>query len=321
MNPDVSVIIPSRDRLWSLPQCVASCRSSKISVEIIVIDDASTDGTGDWLKGQKDVVVVDGAGWGKPWGVTKALSLARGRFVRFLDSDDWLNEGANEEQLALAERDSADLVVSGYDLYRDQVLTERLPWQPTDDFVARQLGEDLDKGSHYSAFLFKRSFVQDIPHRTCFPAANFASRDDRCFILEVAIRHPVIAVYEKTALCHRQHERGRLQFQSGLRSVGTNIQHLVIYRQILAMLSRAGELTPRRRRAAVNALWPLATWIGYSHIEDAGEVSDWIQELDPEFVPPVSGALGFCYRTLGFRGTQRLLRWRRAAVTPFRSGA
>jgi glycosyltransferase involved in cell wall biosynthesis len=318
MNPDVSVIIPSRDRLWSLPQCVASCRSTTISVEIIVIDDASTDGTGDWLKTQKDVVVVDGGGWGKPWGVTTALSIARGTFVRFLDSDDWLNEGANEEQVAIAEREGADLVVSGYDLYRDQVMTKRLPWQPTDDFISRQLGEGLDKGSHYSGFLFRRSFVRGIPHRTLFPAADFASRDDRCYVLEVAIRHPVIAVHEGAALCHRQHERARLQFQSGLRSVGTNIQHLVIYRQILAMLARAGELTPRRRHAAVNALWPLATWIGYSHIEDAGEVNDWIRELDPDFVPPVSGALGFCYRIFGFRRTQRLLQWRRAVMALFR---
>jgi glycosyltransferase involved in cell wall biosynthesis len=319
MNPDVSVIIPSRDRLWSLPQCVASCRSSKISVEIIVIDDASTDGTGDWLKTQKDVVVVEGAGWGKPWGVTKALSIARGTFVRFLDSDDWLNEGANEEQFALGERASADLVVSGYDLYQDLTMMERLPWRPTDDFISRQLGEDLSNGSHYSAFLFRRSFVQGIPHRTLFPAADFASRDDRCYVLEVAVRQPVIAVYEGTALCHRRHEKPRLQFQSGLRSVGTNIQHLVIYRQILALLARAGELTTRRRRAAVNALWPLATWIGYSHVDDAAELYDWIRELEPDFVPPEKGILGVFYRNLGFRRTQRLLHWRRALVSRFRA--
>jgi glycosyltransferase involved in cell wall biosynthesis len=196
MNPDISVIIPSRDRLWSLPQCVASCRSAKISVEIIVVDDASVDGTAAWLKSQGDVVTIPGGGWGKPWGVTKALSIAKGNFVRFLDSDDWLNPGANEVQLAIAERENADVVVSGYQLYRDQQLLETFPWQPTDDFIARQLGEGVTQGSHYSAFLFRRSFIQDIPHRTSFPAADFASRDDRCFILEVAVRKPVIAVHD-----------------------------------------------------------------------------------------------------------------------------
>ena len=314
MNPDVSVIIPSRNRLWSLPQCVASCRSTRISVEIIVVDDASTDGTAGWLKSQNDVVTISGEGWGKPWAVAKALSVAKGTFVRFLDSDDWLTPGANEEQFAIGERGNADLVVSGYHLYRDQTLIQTFPWEPTDDFVARQLGEDPTKGSHYSAFLFRRSFVQDIPHRTHFPAADFASRDDRCFVLEVALRKPVIAVHVEPALCHRHHDRDRLQFASGLRSVGTNIQHLLIYRQILSMLNRAGELTPRRQHAAANALWHLATWIGHSHAREAAEVSDWIYELDPKFVPPVARLLGILYRKLGFRRTQRLLRYRRAAI-------
>jgi len=139
------------------------------------------------------------------------------------------------------EQEGADVVVSGYQLYEDQAHIKDFPWQPTDDFIARQLGEGLDKGSHYSAFLFRRSFVQDIPHRTSFPAADFASRDDRCFILEVALRKPVIAAHPGHALCHRQHAKGRLQFQSGLRSVGTNIQHLLIYRQILGALNRAVE--------------------------------------------------------------------------------
>jgi len=319
VNPDVSVIIPSRNRLWSLPQCVESCRSTKISVEIIVVDDGSTDGTALWLKDQKDVVTISAEGWGKPWAVAKALPIAKGTFLRFLDSDDWLTPGANEGQLAIGMREDADLVVSGYHTYRDQTLTQTFNGKPTDDFIARQLGEDLAAGgSHYSAFLFRRSFVQDIPHRMGFPAADFASRDDRCFILEVALRNPVIAHYPEPTLCHRHHDRSKLQSTSGLRAVGTNLQHLLIYRQILSMLDHAGELTPRRRRAATNVLWHVATWIGRSHAAEAAKVSDWLYELDPKFVPPGTGLLGICYRELGFRQTQRLLRWRRAGLNLWR---
>jgi hypothetical protein len=317
--PDISVIIPSRNRLWSLPQCVDSCRSAKVSVEIIVVDDGSTDGTAGWLKCQRDVVTISAEGWGKPWAIAKALSVAKGTFIRFLDSDDWLAPGANEGQFVLGERENADVVVSGYHVYRDQTLVQTFPWHPTDDFVAMQLGEDVTKGSHYSAFLFRRSFAQDIPHRTCFPAADFASRDDRCFVLEVALRKPSIAVYPEPTLCHRHHDRARLQFGSGLRGVGTNMQHLLIYRQILSMLARTGELTPRRRRAAANVLWPLATWIGYFDAQDAADLCDWVFELDPNFVPPVTGLLGICYRNFGFRQTQRLLRLRRMAMNLLRT--
>lgn len=317
MQPDVTVIIPSRNRLWSLPKAVDSCRSSALRIQIIVIDDGSTDGTAEWLKTQEDLVVLQGEGWGKPWGVNRSLSLARGTCLRYLDSDDWLNPGSNERQFEIAEREKADVVVAGLDIYRDERFMETDPWSSTDDFIAQQLGES--RYSAYSAFLFRRSFIENIPHRTLFPSSDFASRDDRCFMLEVALRHPRIAVCPTPTLCYRQHSNARLQFPSGLRAVGTNIQHLYIYRQILRLLDQRGELTPRRRRAASKTLWPLAHWTAYSHLNEACEIAEWVFNLDPEFRSPENGLLGALYRCIGFRKTELLLRLRRNVVVLFRA--
>jgi Glycosyl transferase family 2 len=310
LTASISVIIPAKNRLWSLPKAVESCRSTQLKIEILVIDDDSTDGTAEWLRIQSDVVAVSGEGWGKPWGVNRALSLATGTYVRFLDSDDWLNTGANEVQYKLAESEVADLVVSGLDRYNNDTFVETVHWVATDDFIAQQLGEA--SASHYSAFLFRREFVQDLPHRTLFPASDFASRDDRCFMLEVALRHPRMAVSPMVALCHRHHERPRLQFRSGLGGIGTNIQQLYTYRQILRLLTERGELTLRRKHAAINVLWPLAHWIAHTHLDEASEVARWICELDSHFRPPETGLLGVLYRQLGFRNTERLLRVRRS---------
>lgn len=285
-------------------------------MQIIVIDDASNDGTAAWLKTQKDVQVIQGEGWGKPWGVNQAMSLAKGTYLRFLDSDDWLNPGTNEAQFKIAELEQSDVVVAGVDVYWDDDLFESTPWVDTDDFIAQQLGES--PYSHYSAFLFKRDYVKDIQHRTLFPSSDFASRDDRCFMLEVALGRPRIVVYPKPALCHRHHRKGRLQFNGGLRADGSNIQHLYIYRQILNLLNRRGELTQRRKQAAVKVLWPLAHWIAYSHLEDGCEVAQWVFELVPDFQPPELGLLGWLYKSLGFQTTEKILRARRAVITPFR---
>jgi glycosyltransferase involved in cell wall biosynthesis len=308
-DADISIIIPAKNRLWALPKAVTSCRSSVLKVQIIVIDDGSTDGSAQWLRQQSDIITVSGEGWGKPWGVNRALALATGTYLRYLDSDDWLNEGANELQHEIAEREHADLVVSGLDIYHGDAFVESVPWTPTDDFIAQQLGEA--PGSHYSAFLFRRQFVQDLPHRTLFPASDFASRDDRCFMLEVALRHPRVAVSSSPALCHRHHKETRLQFRSGFSGVGTHIQQLYIYRQILHLLAERGELTPRRMKAATNVLWVLAHWIAYTHLDEACAVVSWIYRLDEKFVPPPNGIRGLLYRWLGFRVTQQLLRARR----------
>jgi glycosyltransferase involved in cell wall biosynthesis len=319
--PDISVIIPAKDRLWSLPQAVASCRSASFNVQIIVIDDASTDGTADWLSTQPDVVPVKGEGWGKPWGVNKAMGLAEGKYVRYLDSDDWLNPNANELQFEIAEKEKADVVVAGLDIYEEKApnsatLRETQPWVATDDFIAQQLGETL--GSHYSAFLFRREFAKEIPHRTLFPSSNFASNDDRCFMLEVALRHPKLAECSKPTLCHRHHNKGRLQFHGALRGTGIDIQHLYIYKRILALLERRNEMNVRRKRVFAKVFWPLAHSIARIDLDDASELAKWVFELDPDFVPLESGLLGRLYRTLGFRNTERVLRLRRGILRPFR---
>jgi glycosyltransferase involved in cell wall biosynthesis len=286
-------------------------------MQIIVIDDNSTDGTAAWLNNQEDLEVLQGEGWGKPWGVNQAIGLANGTYLRYLDSDDWLNLEANEKQFEIAEREQADLVVAGLDIYQDDVLVKTDSWLDTDDFIAQQLGEAA--GSHYSAFLFRRSFIERIPHRTLFPASDFASRDDRCFILEVALRNPRIAVCSMPTLCHRHHTKDRLQFQGALRGVGTNIQHLYIYRQILRLLAERDGLTPRRRRAATKILWPLAHWVAYSHLYEACEIAEWIFDLDPEFRVPEEGMLGVLYRRIGFRKTEFLLRLRRNFLAFFKA--
>jgi len=313
---EVTVIIPTKDRLWSLPKAVESCRSRSIGTEIIVVDDGSTDGTADWLTTQQDLVVLQGHGWGKPAAVNQAQRQARGKYVRFLDSDDWLNQGQNEAQYQAAVRTDADVVLSGVDVYADDVFERRVDYSQTDDFIAQQLGEE--DASHYSSFLFRGELVADIPHRTHFPASDFASRDDRCFMLEVALRKPKTAVTETPALCHRHHTRGRLQAQTGLKSAGTHIQQLYVYRQILRLLEENGELTVRRRRAATGVLWPLAHWLAYADLEEATNLVTWIRTLDPEFSPPNGGALGILYRQLGFKFTERLLALRRRALRVLR---
>jgi hypothetical protein len=223
-----------------------------------------------------------------------------------------------DRQVVQAEEEEVPLVVAGKDLYDESgEFLETQPWVYSDDFIAQQLGEC--DSSHYSAFLFRRDLIADIPHRTVFPGADFASRDDRCFMLEVALKEPDYAITEKSVLCHRHHDEGRLQFSKGMRSMATNLQQLRIYRNILHRLFRRGDLTMRRRRAAAKVLWPLARWIARKYMDEGEELANWVMHLDPEFSIPESGILGLCYRTLGFRWTEHLLRMRRGLLSPFRS--
>ncbi|HZY37867.1 MAG TPA: glycosyltransferase family 2 protein [Mucilaginibacter sp.] len=302
---DITIIIPTYNRLWCLPAAIESCRDNQCSVEIIVVDDGSTDGTWDWLQQQSGIVALHQANCGKCPAVNRAFAQAGGKYVRFLDSDDEVAPGANDAQFELAEANSADIVVSGYRLVDEnhQLLREQ-PWTMCDDFIAQQLGEC--DSSHYSAYLFKRSFINDIPHRP-----EYAFRDDRLFVLEAALKHPKVVVHEGLALMHTEHKLERLQVSEGQKQMVQNTQHLNIYKTIFAQLKKNGGLTMRRIKAAEKILWPLCHWIAKTDINEAAEVFNWIKTFDPDFKIPEGGALGKLYNKIGFKATERLLRLRR----------
>ncbi|MDB4919641.1 glycosyltransferase family 2 protein [Mucilaginibacter sp.] len=302
---DLSIIIPTYNRLWSLPQTIESCRNTSCRAEIIVIDDGSTDGTLAWLGQQNDLVVLHQPNLGKCWAVNKAFKMAKGKYIRFLDSDDLIERLANDEQFELALQNGADVVVSGCTDFTNKEQTQKAQsWVETDDFIAQQLGEGF--GSHYSAFLFRKKFIEEIPHRP-----DFAFRDDRIFILEVALKNPKIVVHQGAALLHRIAHHDRLQVSSGLKQQVQNYQHLNLYKYILGQLSKEGKLTTRRIKASINVLWPLCHWIAKDNINEAAVLLKWIVELNPDFTPPNKGGIGFMFRIVGFKTTERILSIRR----------
>jgi hypothetical protein len=93
VTPAVSVIIPTYQRRDMVVRAVESVLAQTYrDLELIVIDDGSTDGTGDALAAFGDAVRYE---WQPNSGVSAArnvgLQMARGSIVAFLDSDDrWL---------------------------------------------------------------------------------------------------------------------------------------------------------------------------------------------------------------------------------------
>ena len=91
-HPTVSVILPVRDRIDVVGEAVASVLGqTRSDLELIVVDDGSTDGTRGVLEALVDprVQVIETTGVG---GVSAARNLgmdrARGRYLAFQDSDD-----------------------------------------------------------------------------------------------------------------------------------------------------------------------------------------------------------------------------------------
>lgn len=96
--PDVTVIIPTRNRLTLLKESLESVLSQEgVRCEVVVVDDDSSDGTGAWLQalGNPRVTVLQQSACQRQAAArNRGLELARGRHVMFLDDDDLLKPHA-----------------------------------------------------------------------------------------------------------------------------------------------------------------------------------------------------------------------------------
>jgi glycosyltransferase involved in cell wall biosynthesis len=94
-SPRVSVIIPARNEERIIERTMrAMLAQTYEALEVIVVDDRSTDSTGDILRALADprLIVVHGAepppGWlGKPWALSQGSGRATGELLLFVDAD------------------------------------------------------------------------------------------------------------------------------------------------------------------------------------------------------------------------------------------
>lgn len=101
----LTITVPCYNSEQYLARCLDSLVTGGEHVEILVVDDGSTDRTGeiaeDYAKCYPGIVTAihkENGGHGS--GVNLGLSLATGRYLKVVDSDDWLDEAAYQKLLA-----------------------------------------------------------------------------------------------------------------------------------------------------------------------------------------------------------------------------
>lgn len=107
--PLVSVIIPAyNSRRWVCDAIDSILQQTYQSLEVIVIDDGSTDGTGELLQGRygNSIRYVYQSNMGLPCARNAGIALAKGRYVQFLDADDLLLPNKIELQVAALQKDT-----------------------------------------------------------------------------------------------------------------------------------------------------------------------------------------------------------------------
>lgn len=120
----VSVIIPAYNRVHYLPEALASVFSQGQCIgEVIVIDDGSTDGTIESLADIKDprLKIVRQSNQGAAAARQRGWLECQGAWVIFLDSDDALETGCVDKQLAAAKANVNAIVYGRTSIHEDDL--------------------------------------------------------------------------------------------------------------------------------------------------------------------------------------------------------
>jgi len=129
-SPLVSVIIPAYNAEKYLRRCLDSIFAQTFSdFEIIIINDGSNDHTLDIILSYSELYpgkmrVINKLNGGQGAARNEGMKLARGKYIAFVDADDYVADSFLAELYTKAEEESADIVICNYALVRQSKIVK-----------------------------------------------------------------------------------------------------------------------------------------------------------------------------------------------------
>lgn len=120
--PPVTIVTVARNAGATLARTIQSVQAQRSPfIEHVVVDGASTDGTQELLRSalRTQDFWLSEADRGIADAFNKGVALARGRYIQFLNADDWLSDGQVAHAVAVLERTGADFVFGDLVFHRD----------------------------------------------------------------------------------------------------------------------------------------------------------------------------------------------------------
>jgi len=153
-KPGVSVIVPVFNVERYLPECLMSLFGQSCKeLEIICVNDGSTDSSLELLKryarDHSNIVILNQFNSGLSVARNSGLKYARGEYIHFLDSDDFMEQTSYEKLLEKARANDLDLLFfDAESYYEDEKLRQEFPWYET-GYVSKGYCDSITDGQTY----------------------------------------------------------------------------------------------------------------------------------------------------------------------------
>jgi glycosyltransferase involved in cell wall biosynthesis len=217
-SPLVSVIMPCYNAAPYLREALESVLGqTHRSVELIVVDDGSTDESLDILAQYPQVQVLRQDHRGPYPARNKGIGRARGEYVAFLDADDYWAPTFLEEMVAALQGSGAALAYCGWQNV-GEVRTSAEPYVPPDYEKEGKLHHFLRGGAPWPihAALVRTEIVRGADGFNEYLPTSM----DYDLWLRIGIKHSIVRV-PKVLAFYRHHDRGQITSDEGRQAINS----------------------------------------------------------------------------------------------------
>ena len=196
MEGRISVIVPAYNVETYLQRCVDSIlRQTYPHLEVILVDDGSTDGTGalcDALAGLDGrIQVIHKPNGGLSDARNRGLDAATGEYIAFVDSDDWIDPAMYETLVRVLCQERVDLVVCEATRVRDGAACRRQGTGEVFSLDCQRAMEMLIQDRRFHGNAWNKLYARRLWDRVRFPVG-------RCYE-DVHIMHEIYDLCERIA--------------------------------------------------------------------------------------------------------------------------
>lgn len=238
MNPPlISVIIPIYNVAPYLRECLDSVvKQTCHNLQIILVNDGSTDGSEEiakeYLRDERVQLISTSNG-----GLSKArnigLEKAKGKYVYFIDSDDYIDLGFLEEMVKIAQENNVEIVCNEQIVYFGEITKAKKAYKKPEIFIPNS--QNIAIGGSVWRCLFSRDLIE----RSKVRFLEGRVHEDEGFLYMIFPFCKKFALYCGKAYYYRQRHGSIMQCHKNFRSYDL----LDIFENIYTFYKENGFLT------------------------------------------------------------------------------